>query len=338
MNSRDWIFDLVGFREDGYESTQRRLAVEGDELISTVNGKRYGIGELTLPTLSEVRSRVDPAGRQRSMVTCVAGDARALHAEPDLAGALFQVASQFNVLEMVSEHVTPEQGVTGYAYDRTQGPACAMAAGAATIYRNYLVSIGEQTGQTRDRQLDALAPVGAALSAELGRPADDLWKMQNGYALCSPDGLTAINDLLASADDGLRDRLRGQLAIGLHRNVQVTDVIGEPGHYVSQAFCSALPVAYSPIPQLGWELFARLVLEATYEATLLAAVEQAHAGASNTVLLTRVGGGAFGNGATWIDDAIERALSIVEYAGVDVRLVDHSRVNPSSRAIAERWS
>lgn len=337
MSSRDWFFDLMGFREDGYESTRRRLAVEGDELISTVNGKRYGIGELTLPTLSEVRSRVDPTGRQRSTVTCVAGDARALHAEPDLAGALFQVASQFNVLEMVSEHVTPEQGVTGYAYDRTQGPACAMAAGAATIYRNYLVPVGEQTGQTRDRQLDALAPFGVALSAELGRPVTDLWKMQNGYALCSPDGLTAINALLTSADDGLRDRLRGQLAIGLHRNVQITDVVGEPGRSVSQAFCSALPVAYSRIPALRWELFARLVLEATYEATLLAAAEQAHAGGSSTVLLTRVGGGAFGNGATWIDGAIERALSIVEYAGLDVRLVDHGRVNPSSRAIAERW-
>jgi hypothetical protein len=337
MASRDWFEHLMGFGEDGYESTRRRLAVDGDELISTVTGKRYGIGELTLPTLAELRASVDPTGRSRSTVTSVVGDARAMHAEPDLAGALFQVASQFNVLEMVSEHVTPEQGVTGYAYDATQGPACAIAAGAATIYRNYLVPISGQTGQTRDRQLDALAPLGAALSAELNRPVSDLWTMQNGYALCSADGLTAIADLLAGAGDDLRDRLRGQLAIGLHRNVQVTDVVGEPGRYVSQAFCSALPVAYSHLPAPDWELFARLVLEATYEATLLAAAEQASAGGSNVVLLTRVGGGAFGNGAGWIDDAIERALSIVEYAGLDIRLVDYGHINLSSRALADRW-
>lgn len=311
--------------------------MEGDELVSTVNDKRYGIGELSLPTLAELRSRVNLSGGQRSTVTCLAGDARALHAEPNFAGALFQVASQFNLLEMVSQHVTPEQGVAGYAYDHTQGPACAMAAGAATIYRNYCVPVDGGTGQSRDRQLDALAPLGAALSAELDRPVSALWTMQNGYALCTDDGLDAISDLLVDAGEGLRDRLRAQLATGLHRDVQVTDVADGPRRLVSQAFCSALPVAYSHIRPPAWERFARLVLEAAYEATLLAATEQAMSGGSSTVLLTRLGGGAFGNAAEWIDDAVERALAITEHAGLDIRLVDYGRVNPSSRAIANRW-
>jgi hypothetical protein len=64
-------------------------------------------------------------------------------------------------------------------------------------------------------------------------------------------------------------------------------------------------------PPTAWEAFARLVLEAAYEATLLAAVEQSSAGGPNIVLLTRVGGGAFGNADEWIDDAIVRALAIV---------------------------
>ena len=51
---------------------------------------------------------------------------------PEYEGALFQVASQFNALEMISPTVTPEEGATRYEHDRTQGPACAMAAGAAT--------------------------------------------------------------------------------------------------------------------------------------------------------------------------------------------------------------
>ncbi|MDQ2628739.1 MAG: hypothetical protein M3Y90_17310 [Actinomycetota bacterium] len=338
MASRDWFERLMGFSEDGYEATRSRLVVDGDVLVSTVNGWRYGIGELSLPTLAWLRAQVNRSGRQRSTVTCLAGDARALHTDPEFVGALFQVASQFNLLEMVSPHVTPEQGVSGYAYDRTQGPACATAAGAATIYRNYLVPIDGHLGQTRDRQLDALAPLGAALSVELCRPVSALWQMRNGYALCTDDGLDAISALLSGGGEELRDTLRGELAIGVHRNVEVTDVAGEARRYVSQAFCSALPVSYSDNPNhAGWAPFARLVLQASYEATLLAAAEQAGAGGSNIVLLTRLGGGAFGNAPEWIDDAISRALSVVEHAGLDVRLVDYGRVDASSRAIADRW-
>jgi hypothetical protein len=72
-----------------------------------------------------------------SRVSVVTGDVRQMHRSPENAGALFQVASQFNLLEMTSYNVTPEQGVTRYKDDHTQGPACAIAAGAATIYRNY---------------------------------------------------------------------------------------------------------------------------------------------------------------------------------------------------------
>ena len=118
MTSHDWFERLMGFSEDdGYDATQRRLIVEGDELVSAVNGKRYGIGELTLPTLAELRSRVDPVRGQRSSVRILVGDVREIHSDPEFEGALFQVASQFNLLEMVPERITPEQGVTDYIYD-----------------------------------------------------------------------------------------------------------------------------------------------------------------------------------------------------------------------------
>jgi len=251
---------------------------------------------------------------------------------------MFQVASQFNLLEMTGPSVTPEDGVTRYAGDHTQGPACAIAAGAATIYRNYFAPVEGGIGQTRDRQINALAAVGDALSHKLGVPVSELWQMRNGYALCTTKGLDAITRLLADSDEDSRDELRGRLAIGLHRNVEVTDVREGARRLVSQAFCSALPVAYGSSPSTAWEAFARLVLEAAYEATLIAAVEQSSAGGSNIVLFTRVGGGAFGNTDTWIDDAIVRALAIVEHAGLDVRLVSHGRIHDSNRAIAERFS
>ena len=181
------------------------------------------------------------------------------------------------------------------------------------------------------------APLGEALSSRLDRPVSELWTMSNGYALCTQSGLDAIAGLLASCTDDERDELRGRLAIGVHRDVEVTDVREGPRRLVSQAFCSALPVAYGGGARSSWEAFARLVLEASYEATLLSAVEQAVAGGSNVVLLTRVGGGVFGNADAWIDDAIVRALRIVEHAGLDVRLVSHSSVHPSFRAIAEQF-
>jgi hypothetical protein len=257
-----------------------------------------------------------------------------MHADPELEGALFQVASQFNLLEMTGPSVTPEDGVTRYSSDHTQGPACAIAAGAATIYRNYFAEVDGEFGQTRERQLDALRQVGAALSAKLDRPVSDLWTMRNGYALCSEGGLDAITRLLADGGEDVRDELRASLAVGMHFDVEVTDVREGKRRLVSQAFCSALPVAYGGGRLSDWEAFARLVLEAAYEATLLAAVDRV----SNIVLLTRVGGGAFGNVDKWIDDAIERALAIVEYAGLDIRLVSHGRIHDSNRAIAERFN
>jgi len=185
---KDWFERITGFLEDGYEATRARLVLEGETLVSLVNGSRHGTGRLELCTLQSLRDRLNPApaGGVRTTVRCLAGDARALHSAPEFAGALFQVASQFNLLEMVSPNVTPEDGVTRYVHDRTQGPACATAAGAATIFRNYFVSVAGEQGQTAARQVDALAPLGETLSSMLGRPVHSLWTMRNGYALCTP--------------------------------------------------------------------------------------------------------------------------------------------------------
>ncbi|HEY1838830.1 MAG TPA: hypothetical protein VGG53_01175, partial [Mycobacterium sp.] len=61
------------------------------------------------------------------------------------------------------------------------------------------------------------------------------------------------------------------------------------------------------------------------------------AGGSRTVLLTRLGGGVFGNADAWIDDAIVRSLQIVEYAGLDVRLVSDGHVDASMQSMVDEW-
>jgi hypothetical protein len=335
----DWFERLTGFTEDGYDETRSRLEVVGRELRSRINGRSYGIGELQLVSLESLRERAaSGAGLPgRLTVRNISGDVRRMHQSPEYAGALFQVASQFNLLEMTSSHVRPEDGVTRYQQDKTQGPACAIAAGAGTIYRNYFVPVGGECGQTRQRQLDGLADVGAALSDALDQPVDKLWTMRNGYALCNAEGLEAIGTHLRAASATEVDALRALLRIGVHGDVEVTDGEGPRGQTVSQAYCSALPVAYTRVPAIRWQPFAELVLEAAYEATLWAGVLNARRGASNIVLLTRLGGGAFGNDDAWIDAAMGRALTKVQDFSLDVRLVSFGAPPSSMLALEEAF-
>jgi hypothetical protein len=226
--------------------------------------------------------------------------------------------------------------VTIYQSDPTQGPACAIAAGAATIYRNYFAQVGDQSGQTRDRQLDALADLGAALQQRIGPGGGELWSMVNGYALCNRPGLDAITDLLTRSNPDEIDELRGPLRIGLHYDVEVTDA-NHPFPKVSQAFCSALPVAYGQVASKYWSKFACLVLEAAYEATLWAAVLNARRGGSRTVLITSLGGGAFGNDESWIEVGLVRALKLAAGFDLDVKLVSYGRPSSAFVRIAEAF-
>jgi hypothetical protein len=326
----DWFERITGFCERDYASTRRQLEVDGTRLRSHVNGASYGIGKFELVSLRELRRRMQSSGclAGKSRIAAVGGDVRKMHGQLEFANALFQVASQFNMLEMTGPDVTPERGVTRYQNDPTQGPACAIAAGAATIYRNYFVPVGDDTGQTGERQLDGLADLGKALSGALGMPVGDLWIMRNGYALCTQSGLEAIAAHFATLDSDKIDALRSLLCIGLHSDVEVTDCDVEIRPSVSQAFCSALPVAYSRVRPNHWHAFASLVLEAAYEATILAAALNAQSCGSNVVLLTRLGGGAFGNEPEWIHGAMRRALGLAKGMGLEVRLVSHGRPAP----------
>ena len=332
-----WFKQLTGFNETDYESTRAQLRVDGNRLRSLVNDRSWQIGELEIPSLAELRERAAPAlagTRGTLSVRNVTADAHSLHARSELKGALIQVASQFNLLEMPNYHITPEHGVTHYEYDRTQGPACACAAGAGTIYRNYFVPLGDQIGQTKNRQIDTLADLRAALPGGAGI------EMRNGYALADEDTLQTIRAGLEACDPAGLDALRSRLRIGLHHDVEVTAFGAPPdGHCVSQAYCSALPLSYNldSQPEL-WELFARLVLDAAYEATLLAGViNAAKPGGSRKVYLTMLGGGVFGNRREWIIDAIRHALDRVRGQALDVHLVSYEKVPADLEALARRY-
>jgi hypothetical protein len=333
----DWFEKLTGFEEGNYEETQSRLAVSGDRLTSKVNGKSYGIGRLELVSLDELRGKLAGASPGRLRVRNISADVTTLHQDPRNRGALFQVASQFNLLEMVGPSVTPEQGVTCYAGDPTQGPACAISAGAATIYRNYFAPVAGQVGQTAQKQIDTVAELQRLIADAIGVTPDVLWNMRNGYALPTREGLRLAVAYINAADETAREWLKGRLRIGLHRDVEVT-VGGSSEQIVSQAFCSAMPVSYSGLNGDAWAPLARIILEASYEATLAAAVVAANRSEIPVVFLTRLGGGAFGNADEWIVSAIRLALDRFRDIALNVIIVSHGSVPPSLMALEAEFA
>jgi len=318
-----WFENLMGFRETGQVMVHENVSIAGEYLSSKVNGKRYKFGILEIPTLEYLRKQQQKENWTVGEISFeeIVGNVQDLHGLEENKGALFQAASQFNLLEMVNPNVTPEKGVGIYEQDFTQGPACAIACGAGTIYRNYFVPIKSQIGQTEGLQIDCLS--------ELAKFFDNenklLWKMRNGYALANKLGLEYISTKIEKMSILEYEALKGKLKIGLQWNTEVT--FNKKGQTVSQAYCSALPVAYSQVDPKYWKAFSKLVLEATYEATFLAALKNYKQTGNPRLFLTLVGGGVFGNEMEWIFDAIGKAINLCRNTPLEVKIVSYGQSN-----------
>ncbi len=106
---------------------------------------------------------------------------------------------------------------------------------------------------------------------------------------------------------------------------------------MTQAYCSALPVSYSGLEASLWEPFARMVLEAAYEATFCAALLNAAETGNHQLYLTLLGGGAFGNDTNWILSSIERALSLHQNSGLDIAIVSYGKSKDFVRSLVSRY-
>jgi hypothetical protein len=326
-----WFQRLTGIDEESPEQVRDHLSVDGEDLVCP-NANRIAFGRLEIPKLSELRQVVAdiPVDPLPSTIREIVGDVRELHADRTNADALFQVASQFNLLEMVGPSVTPERGVGIYESDPTQGPACAIACGAGTIYRNYFAPVGDAIGQRAEAQIDCSEDLGMRLGNAGGR----LWSMQNGYLFPNDEGLHEISSRLQQSNEEELDLLRGELRVGLQWQAEVT--LTGANHKVSQAYCSALPVAYGRQATEQWTGFAQLVLDAAYEATLCAACVNACQTGMKKVYLTLLGGGVFGNQDHWILAAIERAFKRYSHHGLDVQIVSYGQSRSEVTQLVQR--
>jgi len=358
---------IVQERTRAYSSSLSTTPSKGHcDLEPTV--RDFACGTFSTPSLAELRAQVKYirawAGSSNRVIVShrVVQDILKEHALHP--GALFQAASQLNCLEMPSCHVTPEAGVTGYQFDRTQGPACALAC-AGTIVRNYFVDVEalsssdwitrqhwqhagikhKQLGQRADLQINTLDEVEEAVLASLGR---SYWVVRNGYLQPDKAHLYELANHVVPHQEAARDALMSKVKIGLHTDVAVTFAHGAP-HFepppnpilVTQAYCAAVPIESGYAAPLA--PLARLLLDGLYEATLLAAVLNAARTGCPDVFLTFVGGGVWGNDSAWIAAAIARAVARISAENVGTlrvnichfRTLDYKMVELINRGIVE---
>jgi hypothetical protein len=245
-----WFQQLFGFVEKDYASTQQRFDVRGEQLCSRVNGRCFQVGRWNTLNVTQLKHRAMLLGRRgRARLShTAANDVLALHALPENAGALFQAASQFNCLEFATPSMHPELGVTGYADDHTQGPACSLAAAAATVYRNYFAPVpcgggpgsdtvprsGDvqrseriQRGQTAECQLNMLDDLERLLDNATHR----FFTVRNGYTDSTDARLAVLNRGLREArwNAGL---LTNSVKVGFQERVGVTFAKRSGGRFV----------------------------------------------------------------------------------------------------------
>uniref|UniRef100_A0A7S4QRU3 Uncharacterized protein n=1 Tax=Alexandrium monilatum TaxID=311494 RepID=A0A7S4QRU3_9DINO len=392
----DFFQHCFGFNEKSilYAEVQERFAVEDDgfTLVAKENGRRFQAGHFSCPSLGSLREQAREAAKQESAAGAspdpsappltvrhvVTSDALADHADPQHRGALFQVASQFNCLEFTSMKRTPEDGIRGYAHDRTQGPACAIACAPATVFRNYFVPVsrgegkGPQIGQTAELQINSLDGIEALLGNQESPPAQvegeskaRYFFVENGYVCSETERLAKLKAKLEEMGPAGKDDLRAALRVGFAQGSEVVfkafvpfegllplpppaDGDAVERQEVSQIFCAAAKVNTSFANPSDWESFARLLLEATYEASLWAGVVNMFAArrkaqakgvppppGCHRVMLTLVGGGVFGNELDWIVEALNQAIATVASAappggwGLEVCLTHFQSINPA---------
>ncbi|KAJ9466948.1 hypothetical protein DIPPA_24487 [Diplonema papillatum] len=348
-----WFTRAFGVAEADLVAKVQSGEVPWDASKKKLNGRH--VGDWSFETLDTMRRRgIEAAatvfgsggkglvnGKAVLKFDHVKGDAQQLHLERP--NCMFQVASQFNCLEFISPASTPENGITDYSWDHTQGPVCAIQCPAAAFFRNYLVPMKDGIpGQTHDRQLNALSDLETELLKLTGQR---YWNMHGGY-LCMPiDRLQEFNgtlEALRQKDSSICEHLKGKVRIGVGYGSEVFSNARKPGHLVGQAFCSAPAITYSSCSdRAAWMGLSRLILEAEYEATLWASViymaENPSVTNQTKTYLTSVGGGVFGNSPEWIAASIRKALDKMREhkIGIHVSLVHFQELDKTMLAELE---
>jgi hypothetical protein len=282
-----------------------RAAFVFDEAASatlTVAGRSWRAGRFEPLPIGELRTRAarcstGKRGRLRLWVLDGTGPATDIGSLQGGASGdtLFQVASQFNCLEAPSPRIT---SVESYFDDYTQGPRASISAFPGTLLRHYFAPgpVGDRFVQTNDGpQIELLADV-----CDPGMAT-----VRNGYLL-------ARNIINPKAFIATLEERFDAIRVGVHDDVDAVlgydwDGAVDAPPRIAQVFTSTLAAGgYGDASKMLGA--CEHLLRAAYLGTLLAAASLGR----GRVVLTLIGGGAFGNPPPLIWKAILWAVSEAE--------------------------
>jgi hypothetical protein len=328
-----WFEELFGFPES-VRAVKANFTVTETEnsaiLTSKVNNRSFNAGRFSIRNIASFSHVLSKPSTTPGTLNVIQGNgANGSNSDicsvletqslPEINGATFQAASNFNCLEFCGPGESAAMGVTRYVYDCTQGPYCALATGAATVYRNYFAphSDGARGQLEKDVQLLEKTPIGRFV--------------QDGYPVL---GLAQLKQVEKADWDDL-----DQFYVGLHENCEVTTMArrgsgpitsGVPeGQIVHHVYAAAFNFAGTVARNETSLRIARQMLSAEYQATVLAGWEMSqkypgYAG-SGKLFLTAIGGGVFANPLEIIVGAVASAKDLIQKSGLQVYFVCFDR-------------
>jgi hypothetical protein len=357
-----WFKNVFGFDENAanFATTHKdsfhvkKNPKPTESILMTVKGTEIDIGVFRYRSVEELLkvASANPSARSVFGVDSTRNNlkyyimtstSRAIHTNPSYHDSIFQVASQFNALEMVNSTTTPQEGITNYVHDKTQGPECAIMCPFGTLYRNYFCMPNASTSQQpEDKSVNGNPQIGTDGKSSGNNQINTLTELmkvdgcfkelrfQNGYIFVNDkDQLESINTYLSNPVNFWNAVMKIKYVIQEDTPVVNVAVDGKiMDHKVSQIYCSAYPVAYDPLkaPEKDYYLLSSMILHAVYYSTLAYAVSRITPDEPRKkVFLTRVGGGVFKNEAYIIDTAIYNAVRHFIAYPIDVYIVGYEK-------------
>src|SRR3989338_8546554 len=288
-------------KSGGYNETIRKMfTFKGEECIINNGNKKYRAGKLDIN--STYRDKVDIA---------------ALQTNEKNKGAVFQIASNFSGLEPICKTDIPENGISKYIHDNTQGPIASISAAPGLIYRMYGIfnkKIDEKDWrQQNNNQINLLHNVSS------------FYPVVNGYV-----DLSLCKYLLRPVHN-----LINLIQIGFHHNIQTTyglsygqdyEVCTNDSQIINQIFTSSIDLGnssgntnyllFDKYPGIVTDL-TQVLLDAAYEGT----IRSCWLYDKQILYLTLIGGGVFNNSLSWIAQSLEKLSSLIIDSGITITLV-----------------
>eukprot|EP01127_Copromyxa_protea_P019807 TRINITY_DN6506_c0_g1_i1.p1 TRINITY_DN6506_c0_g1~~TRINITY_DN6506_c0_g1_i1.p1 ORF type:complete len:458 (-),score=100.41 TRINITY_DN6506_c0_g1_i1:182-1555(-) len=313
----DWFSYITGTDETTFAANREKyIEHEADGYLSiknSVTGRTFKAGKFEMIMYGDMLLDVGVSRREQKLqkkrpfplieiVTSLDKDSTRfvdvayLQSLPENRNAIFQIASNFNSVEAITESSFPDSPnfTTKYFMDRTQGPAASISCGAGAITRVHAAFFNERKdpstwGQTKDTQVNFLQNLSKH------------YPTSNGYVVYTGDEPKFSKNVKGKkwkkmqANYYVAYHKEQEVVLG-HRKAESYEVQPESEQLVDQVCCAAVNMLQGTNGINNRKLDAkqykmRFILQAAYDSTYLSAVYHER----QTLFLTFVGGGAFGN-------------------------------------------